>query len=251
MTPPRRSGMGAPYGTPALRVRRLRPGLVKVVVLHEHRWVAPLVAEVLSDVVEIVGATASGEIAVRVSEVFRPDVVVASDVLADGVVDNFLARLIRTGTRVIVLAETLELSRMLSLAERGVTGFVDGAGSPGSFATALLTVAGGGAVFPPALAGAIAGEWRVARRGDGIVGDRSTLTAREIEILGAMVDGMATKAVAHLLGVSAKTVENHKTRIFSKLGVRTQTEAVSVVLEGRLPGALTGLVPAAKSAGGQ
>ena len=32
------------------------------------------------------------------------------------------------------------------------------------------------------------------------------------------------------LGVALKTVENHKIRIFDKLGVRTQAEAVSLAI---------------------
>ena len=45
-----------------------------------------------------------------------------------------------------------------------------------------------------------------------------------------MADGLATKAIATKLGVALKTVENHKIRIFDKLGVRTQAEAVSLAI---------------------
>jgi DNA-binding CsgD family transcriptional regulator len=45
-----------------------------------------------------------------------------------------------------------------------------------------------------------------------------------------MSDGLSTKAVAHHLGIAAKTVENHKTRIFDKLGVRTQAQAVALAI---------------------
>jgi DNA-binding NarL/FixJ family response regulator len=53
----------------------------------------------------------------------------------------------------------------------------------------------------------------------------SPLTAREKEILALISRGMAGKQVARQLGISPKTVEHHKTRIFSKLGVPNQTAA--------------------------
>jgi DNA-binding NarL/FixJ family response regulator len=55
------------------------------------------------------------------------------------------------------------------------------------------------------------------------------LTRREREILGLVAEGMAGKQVARQLGISTKTVERHKTRMFSKLGVSNQTAAVSAV----------------------
>ncbi|HVC24872.1 MAG TPA: response regulator transcription factor [Acidimicrobiales bacterium] len=228
-----RSGSARVYGRPAIHVRRIAAGALRVVVVHDHRWVAPLVADVLGGAGEVVGTTADGDVAVRLCEVYRPDVVVSGEVLDDGIVDSYLARLLRTGTRVVLLSEPLELARMLGLVELGVTGLVDMALSPDELGAALLGVARGGAVLPPELCAAITSEWRMARRTHGVVAGSGQLTPREVEILGAMVDGLATKAIGHLLGVSAKTVENHKTRVFAKLGVRTQAEAVSMVLDGR------------------
>jgi DNA-binding NarL/FixJ family response regulator len=59
------------------------------------------------------------------------------------------------------------------------------------------------------------------------------LTRREREILGLVAEGMAGKQVARVLGISAKTVERHKTKLYSKLGVSNQTAAVSVFFAGR------------------
>ena len=45
-----------------------------------------------------------------------------------------------------------------------------------------------------------------------------------------MTEGLATKTIARRLGVASKTIENHKIRIFQKLGVRSQAQAVSVAI---------------------
>ncbi|MGH2769195.1 MAG: response regulator transcription factor, partial [Actinomycetota bacterium] len=57
-----------------------------------------------------------------------------------------------------------------------------------------------------------------------------TLTQREGEVLELVSRGLAGKQVARYLGISPKTVEQHKTRIFAKLGVSNQTAAVSLAL---------------------
>jgi DNA-binding NarL/FixJ family response regulator len=62
------------------------------------------------------------------------------------------------------------------------------------------------------------------------------LTSREREILSLIARGFAAKQVARHLGISPKTVERHKTRIFSKLGVPNQAAAVSVGLSIKLVG---------------
>jgi DNA-binding CsgD family transcriptional regulator len=53
----------------------------------------------------------------------------------------------------------------------------------------------------------------------------ATLTEREQEILRLIAKGRSGKQVAKQLGISPKTVERHKTRIFSKLGVPNQAAA--------------------------
>ena len=54
----------------------------------------------------------------------------------------------------------------------------------------------------------------------------STLTARELELLKLVVGGNSNKQIARRLGLSEKTVRNHLSRAFSKLGVTNRTEAV-------------------------
>jgi DNA-binding NarL/FixJ family response regulator len=61
-------------------------------------------------------------------------------------------------------------------------------------------------------------------------GGASRLTPREREVLALVARGLAAKQVARQLGISAKTVERHKTKIFAKLGVPNQTAAVSALL---------------------
>lgn len=58
----------------------------------------------------------------------------------------------------------------------------------------------------------------------------SRLTRREREVLGLVARGLAAKQVAKQLGISVKTVERHKTKLFAKLGVPNQTSAVRLAM---------------------
>jgi DNA-binding NarL/FixJ family response regulator len=61
-----------------------------------------------------------------------------------------------------------------------------------------------------------------------------SLTMRQRQILALVAKGLGGKEVARHLGISPKTVEQHKSRIFAKLGVPNQTAAVSRVLSNGL-----------------
>ena len=65
-------------------------------------------------------------------------------------------------------------------------------------------------------------EWRV------------LLTPREIEVLGAIGEGLPNKAIARRLDISLHTVKFHIESLFRKLGARTRTEAVAKASERRL-----------------
>ncbi|MFN4121690.1 MAG: response regulator [Flavobacteriales bacterium] len=52
------------------------------------------------------------------------------------------------------------------------------------------------------------------------------LTNKEKEVLGALVEGKSFKMIASALGISYETVRTHMKNIYSKLHVRSNTEAV-------------------------
>jgi DNA-binding NarL/FixJ family response regulator len=63
---------------------------------------------------------------------------------------------------------------------------------------------------------------------------RALLTPREIEVLGAIGEGLTNKAIARRLDISLHTVKFHVESLFRKLGARTRTEALAKAAEGQL-----------------
>lgn len=55
---------------------------------------------------------------------------------------------------------------------------------------------------------------------------RLGLTRREVQIIGALVDGQTNKDIANTFGISEYTVKHHLTNIYDKLGVYNRVELV-------------------------
>jgi two-component system nitrate/nitrite response regulator NarL len=215
------------YRTPALRAHRYRSDLPKVVTVHDNRFLAPGLLEALQGRAEVVGDTAYGAAALQLAQMLTPDVVVAGELLGDGLIDHFLPHLVRAGTRVLLVVEAIQGERALGLLAAGLSGVCSADDGLADLARAVLDAAAGGAVVPPSLVASIVTEWRSGRRHGGSLAAREKLTMREMEVLNAMADGLSTKAAARLLGIAVKTVESHRTRVFAKLGVRSQAQLVA------------------------
>jgi DNA-binding CsgD family transcriptional regulator len=62
-------------------------------------------------------------------------------------------------------------------------------------------------------------------------GKRPELSKREIEVLGLVAVGMASREIADRLFISIATVNNHRQRILEKMHVRNSSEAVRYAVE--------------------
>ena len=60
------------------------------------------------------------------------------------------------------------------------------------------------------------------------------ITPRELEILGAIAEGLSTREIAAKLFVSENTVKTHSSRVFDKLNARRRTQAVQIAKEAGL-----------------
>lgn len=161
-----------------------------------------------------------------------PDVVVTADQLGDTLVEDALPALMRTGAKVIVLSADPSPERLSQLLARDLYGYLSHDAGPDEVVGAIRAVARGEVAVNPEVFSTILHQWRRLRAQPVSAGvrRRPVLTPRELDILGAMTDGLAAKAIALRLGVALKTVENHKIRIFEKLGVRSHAHAVTVAL---------------------
>jgi NarL family two-component system response regulator YdfI len=91
----------------------------------------------------------------------------------------------------------------------------------------IQTVAAGLVVLPAAtIARFLAAQPAPARAPTSLTGQ--TLTAREIEVLRMMAEGLGNKMIARQLGISDHTVKFHVGSILTKLNAASRTEAVTI-----------------------
>ncbi len=62
----------------------------------------------------------------------------------------------------------------------------------------------------------------------------SGLTAREMQIVRLLAQGLIVKEMASQLDISVRTVETHKYHIYRKLGINNQVELMNFAIKNQL-----------------
>ena len=193
------------------------------------------------DGMEIVGEAPDGADAIRLVELYRPDVVLM-DVrmpVLDGIeaTRTITASAAGDETRVLILT-TFDLDEYAFNALRaGASGFLLKDVPPAELVAAIRTVARGDAVVSPRITRRLLEEYAHMlpdlADGAGMGGDAAdehpslaSLTEREREVLLAVADGLSNAEIAERLYVSEATVKSHVGRLLAKLGLRDRVQAV-------------------------
>jgi DNA-binding NarL/FixJ family response regulator len=113
----------------------------------------------------------------------------------------------------------------------GARGYVLKTGAVDEILDAMEQVCGGGTYVTPLLQEVTQTPGNPLKV-DPLVGARVTerLSARELEVLVGIVDGLGSKEIALELGVSHRTVETHRTNMMRKLGARKVSEVVRLAI---------------------
>ena len=180
---------------------------------------------------EVVGEAGDGEMACRLAERVRPDLVVM-DVSMPGMSgDRAAAAMARMSPAPKVLALTVHEDRehLRRLLEAGASGYVLKLASGEELVRAVRVVAAGGVYLDPAVAGKVVDDMVEEGRRPG-TGSKVALTHRESEVLLRVAQGFSNKEIAAQLDISVKTVETHKLRSMEKLGLKGRAEVVQYAL---------------------
>jgi DNA-binding NarL/FixJ family response regulator len=117
---------------------------------------------------------------------------------------------------VLVLSQHIETRHAVELLAGANTGvgylLKERIARPAELVDAVRRVAEGGTAIDPEVVRAV---FETPRRSDAMAG----LTARERDVLGFVAEGLSNDRIAERLEVTARTVESHTSRIFTKLGL--------------------------------
>lgn len=179
--------------------------------------------------IEVVGAADSladalGAIDERPADIVLLDLSPTEDNLGE------LASAVRASPRArfVVLGAVESEAEVVAWAEAGVSGIVERGGSLEELRGVLDTVMRGELRCSPRVAAALLHRVHAValeRSGSDAIG---RLTARELEILDLISEGLTNKEIARTMAIRLPTVKNHVHNIFEKLGVHTRAAAVAL-----------------------
>ncbi|MEV0664586.1 response regulator [Actinomadura luteofluorescens] len=203
---------------------------LRIIVVDDHTVMrAGVVALLAAETgIEIVGEAGDGREAIALAERLRPDVALLDlrMPVLDGVAAT--AELGRLGTRVLVLTTYDTDTEIERAIEAGAIGYLLKDTTRDQLVDAVRAAARGETVLAPRVAEKLVARMRRP--------EPAALTAREIEVLRAVADGLSNAEIGRRLVIAEATVKTHLLRVFAKLDVGDRTHAVVVALDrGLLP----------------
>jgi DNA-binding NarL/FixJ family response regulator len=176
---------------------------------------------------DVVGEGADGETLVELSRTLQPDVVLIDPASTSADLDATLRG----------IHDACERTRVIVLTSQMDGGQIDDALRAG--ANAVLRKDAPAEILYNSIKGVASGEYRVGRDRAGDVSAHLTteptppesprrygLTAREMEIVRAVVAGWTNREISGHLSISSNTAKHHLSNIFDKLGVANRLELV-------------------------
>lgn len=147
----------------------------------------------------------------------------------DGAETARRALAIRPDLRIVTLTMFGDEHYYARMAEAGACGFLLKDSALDEVLEAIRTVMTGDDFFSPALLGSLSSHLK-SGMANGLRSDE-TLSARELEILVAVCQGLSNQEIADRLFISKRTVDKHRANILEKTGCRNTAHLVAYAIK--------------------
>ena len=180
--------------------------------------------------IKVLGVAADGLAAVNTDRELKPDVIVM-DINMPGLNGIDATRRIcerRPDARIVMLSMHGSAEHVYRALQAGALGYLLKESAGNEVVTAVRAVHGGRRYLSEKIAATAIDDFISQRRSESPL---ESLSAREREILGAVVDGHSNAETARLLSISVKTVETYRGRLMQKLGLDSVPALVKFAIE--------------------
>jgi len=190
---------------------------VRIVMAEDHQIVRQGFKALLEqDGFDVVGEAGDGHEAVRLVEQKKPDVAILDIAmpLLNGI--DAAREIVRVapGTHIILLTMYSESHYVVEALRAGVTGYLLKTRAADDLARAIREVTRGSVYLSAGISREVVNAYLADE-----ATDTNPLTSRERQVLQLVAEGLTTKEVAGVLGISVKTAESHRGRIMQKLDI--------------------------------
>lgn len=195
--------------------------LPTAIVCDDHTLMRQSLVELLSGIVRVVGEGSNGREALVLVERHTPDIAVLDITMPrpDGLTVAERIRDQWPATKLVMVTMHTDDATLRRATEVGVDAYLTKSSSADEVRSAVRAVGGGGAWV----------SMEIANRLMALSSHASDqLTEREREVLEVLAAGNRISEIAATLFVSEKTVKNHLTSIYAKLGAETAAQAVAI-----------------------
>jgi DNA-binding NarL/FixJ family response regulator len=197
---------------------------LRVMLVEDHALVRAAIRRTLSvPGLEVVAEAGSAEEALDMVREAAPDVILV-DIELPGMSGVALVRELAPrlpDTKIVMLTASTRRDDLLLAMRSGAVGYLTKDISPEALVRSINGLREGDLPMPRRLAAELVRELVRPASGRAVSG----LSAREIEVLGMLSDGLTDREIGEALYISPRTVGRHVGNILDKLGARNRREA--------------------------
>jgi len=195
--------------------------MITVLLVDDHPMVRAGLTNLIATTedLRVVGEAADGEQGVAMADELIPDVILM-DLAMPGMDGVRATRLIldsHAEIRVVVLTSFADRTRVSNALAAGAVGYLLKDCDAGEVLAAIRSASQGHAPLDARVASALLPS--------AMTPVEDTLSARELEVLRLVAQGLANKQIGRSLGISERTVKVHVGHIFRRIGVADRTRA--------------------------
>ena len=209
--------------------------IVKIVITDDHSMIREGLKQLLEldGDIQVIGEAGNGEECLELLKTLTPDVILLDinmPVMNGLKMLEFLRNSEYRDQKVLILTIHNEIEYLLKSMDIGVEGYVLKDADSSILKKAIYKVHAGEKYIDNSLVPFM--NERIAHEKE--KSEDEILTRREIEVLKLLAEGLFNKEIAYQLSISEKTVKNHVSNIFKKIGVFDRTQAAVYAIKNNI-----------------